>query len=117
MKRSNPSGRRRRQKRCSTSGRKATARLKLSLLLLAGLVVLVGGWGLPQYKKVDALRKQLTDLQERRLQLEEERRQLEEELRWLQTDAAMEKIAREELGLVKPGEYPLLDLDNKNVAP
>ena len=109
--------RRRRKKSRSAAARKGAGRLKMGLLLLAGLAVLAVSWGLPQYKKVNALRAQLSELEERKLQLQEERRRLEEELRWLQTDAAMEKIAREELGLVKPGEYPLLDLDNKSVAP
>ena len=49
--------------------------------------------------------------------LEKENRQLNEEIKALETDpAAIEKAAREEQGLVKPGEYILVLPDSATPA-
>ena len=80
------------------------SRLVVILLLLAGLVGVVV-WYLPVIQKNEHARQRimLKDLQIR--QEEEKSRQLEAAIRALRSDSrAVERLAREKLGYVKPGE-------------
>lgn len=79
---------------------------RLSFALVIGVALFwLGIWFYPQFKQVN-------DMSEKQRQVEEEIRMEEEALRYLRTKQQrllndprfVEKIAREELGLAKPGE-------------
>lgn len=57
------------------------------------------------------LRRELAAAQQRRQSLLEERQALERELRRLADPAYLERVAREELGLVRPGEVLIVPGD------
>ena len=82
----------------------------IAAAVLGGLLLLVA-WGYPNYQRIREMESQISALEQRKQQLEAERLRLQKEVRWLETDAAVEKIAREELGLVKPGERPLVEVE------
>jgi cell division protein FtsL len=80
------------------------------MILALGLLVVAFTWGLPRYQKYQELSSQISELEGRKQAMEAEKQRLQQEAQWFQSDAAVEKIAREELGLVKPGEMPLVDI-------
>ncbi|NPV92624.1 MAG: hypothetical protein HPY50_17800 [Firmicutes bacterium] len=86
------------------------SRVPVVAILALGLLVVSFTWGLPRYQKYREISNQITALEERKQTMETERQRLIKEAEWLESDAAVEKIAREELGLVKPGERPLIDI-------
>lgn len=55
---------------------------------------------------------ELNELQSKIKEIQKENERLEEEKKSLFTDENMEKIAREKLGMVKPGEKVFVDVDN-----
>lgn len=79
----------------------------LPLSLLIGSIVAVpllvlGEAGLPRYR---ALRDELHEVHRHNERLREEVRQLDHEVRALRTDeTAIERIARDELGMIRDGE-------------
>src|SRR5687767_8444360 len=79
----------------------------LPLSLLIGSIVAVpllvlGDAGLPRYR---ALRDELHEVRRHNDRLREEVRQLDHEVSALRTDeAAIERIARDELGMIREGE-------------
>lgn len=86
-------------------------RFPMIALLTLGLLVVTFAWGLPKYQRIRDLNYQISVMEERKEALEAERQRLIKEAEWLETDAAVEKIAREELGLVRPGERPLIEVN------
>jgi len=89
--------------------RKSGPSLLRRAVLVLGLLVLVAGanWGYRHYQRVLDLDRQIAELEARKQSLQQQKQEYEAELQWLQTPAAVEKIAREELGLLKAGEYRL----------
>jgi cell division protein FtsB len=79
--------------------------LPLGLLLLAIVMVplrILDAQGLPRYR---ALRTEIAEVRNANARVRREVRDLEREVRALRTDpAAMERIARDELGMVRRGE-------------
>lgn len=73
-------------------------------MLLAGVAVAFGTSTLEVYR----LQREAANLERTKHQLQEQNAQLHEEIRLLYTPAYIERIAREQLGLVKPGEIALL---------
>ncbi|ADL06899.1 FtsB family cell division protein [Thermosediminibacter oceani] len=57
-----------------------------------------------QQFKINELRRQELELSQKMNQLAEERKRLEKEIELLNTKSYIEKLARDQLGLVKPGE-------------
>lgn len=107
--------RRDRQRRIKDASPRRRARVSPRLSLFAAAVlgglVLLAAWGYPGYQRIREIESQISVLEQRKQQLEAERLRLQKEVKWLETDAAVEKIAREELGLVKPGERPLVEVE------
>lgn len=58
--------------------------------------------------KIWRLEKQLHAYQQQEQMLQQKRSEVLEQIRYYSSDAYVEEVAREELGLVKPGEVPLL---------
>ena len=79
--------------------------LPFALLVLAIVAVplrILDAQGLPRYR---ALSTELSEVKNHNARLRREVRDLEREVRALRTDpAAIERIARDELGMVRPGE-------------
>jgi len=65
----------------------------------------------PQYQKIDALKQRGAELQNRKAELQANNQVLQEKINWLGTEAAVERMAREELGLIKPGEQVLMKVN------
>lgn len=61
-----------------------------------------------QERQLDGLRREADNLRAREATLKVENERLNQEQQLLQTDTYIEKVAREELGLVKPGETPYI---------
>jgi cell division protein FtsB len=81
------------------------------ILLLCGIGFISLIWWLPQYQRIQELNLRIAELEKRKLEIQAVNQRLQEEITWLGTDAAVERLAREELGMVKPGERVLLDLE------
>jgi cell division protein FtsB len=83
-------------------------RLVIFLLMVAGVLGVVI-WYLPLIKNNEALRKEILTLVTQIKHEEEKSRQLSAMIRALQTDPkTVERLARERLGYVKPGETMIL---------
>ncbi len=102
-----------------TGRRKQRARLQMKrklpwktwgILLLCGIGFVCLAWWLPQYQRIQELNIRIAELEKRKLEIQTVNQGLQERIIWLGTDAAVERLAREELGMVKPGERVLLDL-------
>ncbi|HBS59711.1 MAG: septum formation initiator family protein [Bacillota bacterium] len=61
-----------------------------------------------QALQLSKLRHEASNLRAREATLKSDNERLSQEQQLLQTDAYVEKVAREELGLVKPGETPYI---------
>ena len=69
--------------------------------LIAGVIV----WYLPVFRTNQALRREILSLQAKLEKENDRAKQLENEIQSLQNDpSAIERLAREKLGYVKPGE-------------
>ena len=76
-----------------------------TLALFAAVVAFLAVIYLPSYTKYQELKREDEKLAEHIQELEQQNDELREESRLLQTDMKyLEKVLREELGLVKPGE-------------
>jgi cell division protein FtsB len=79
-------------------------RVVIFLLLLAGVLGVII-WYLPLIKNNEALRKEILSLNTQIKHEEEKSRQMEAAIKALRTDPkTVERLAREKLGYVKPGE-------------
>ena len=81
-------------------------------LLLYGLVA-TGQKALDNYRlnqEADALRAEIATLRSQNIKLQQQIEQA-------RTDTAIESIAREQLGLIKPGDHPLVLVNSGSTAP
>jgi cell division protein FtsB len=91
--------------------------------LVTLLFVLLGAAFLTQvvpYRQIIDSQRQVASAQERLAALEAENQELEADVAALNTDAEVEKLAREKLGYVRPGETGFVVLDppgNDQLAP
>ncbi|AEE90387.1 Septum formation initiator [Tepidanaerobacter acetatoxydans Re1] len=74
------------------------------LLFLLFLIYVASTLAMQQFK-ITKLAQQEAQLKARMKEVTEQREELEEEISLLHTDEYIEGVARDELGLVKPGEY------------
>jgi cell division protein FtsL len=82
--------------------------------LVTLLFVLLGAAFLTQvvpYRQIIDSQRQVADAQTRLSQLEDENASLQADVEALNTDAEIEKLAREKLGYVRPGETAYVVLD------
>jgi cell division protein FtsB len=83
-------------------------RVNTNLLLASGVALLLISdvFGTHGVLAMRRSQKQAADIEKKIEQLNQENRQLEDRVKALKTDpAAVEHIAREEMGLARPGEY------------
>ena len=85
---------------------------RLSILAMAGIVsyTAVSFWSLDQ--RLSDMRRDATELQQQLEARQRNGQELQKEINNLQTDAYVEKVAREQLGLIKPGEIRYLTGQN-----
>lgn len=91
-----------------------TQRRSRMLLVVAVLVVLAASVLLTNvfpYRKILAQQQQVSNAREQLEVLTNENDRLEVEVFALSTDAEVERLARENLGYVRPGEYPYVVLE------
>ncbi len=90
---------------------------RLVIFAVAPILVLVGlsfaRLAAEQYQ----LNAQKSQLQRQIQQLQEENQRLQAEASYLETDAAVEQLAREELGWTKPGETAVIVVWDDHAAP
>ena len=84
--------------------RRGGRRLTGLLALAALLVVVVTAVGIFPFRQIIADRRSVTLAQEQLLALRAENEHLEGQVAVLQTDEEVERLAREQFGLVRPGE-------------
>jgi len=81
--------------------------LRKAFWIFASAVLLLAMF-LPGYTKLQELRDKNRDLQEKILELKKENYRLSQELKRLNTDPVyQEKVAREQMGIVRKGEVPV----------
>ncbi len=73
----------------------------LAVVLLLGYLAISFG---NQFSRLSILQTDVSNIQQQVQELKEKNASLREELRMVQSNAYIEKTAREKLGLVKPGE-------------
>jgi len=84
----------------------------VTVLLLIAVVIGVAIWYLPVIKNNEAMRKEILNLAAQVRQEEEIARRLETRIKALKNDPkALERVAREKLGYVKPGETMIRFID------
>jgi cell division protein DivIC len=80
-------------------------RFKIRHLLVLLFLIYASYTLIVQQIKVHQLSSQEVELEEQIRYATEERDELKREIELLHTDSYIEKVARDELGLVKPGEF------------
>jgi len=67
-----------------------------------------------QFKKLAALQLELGAMQKQVAELQAKNKELHEQLNRVQSDSYIEQIAREKLGLVRPGETRIVQVKPEN---
>lgn len=91
--------------------RKKPIRIRHIIIFL--VVVNIAYTLIAQYITIRKSKAQEAQIKAQIEQTKEENRRLKEELELMQSDEYMEKLARERLGLIKPGEVSFVDVNNK----
>ncbi|NLU10816.1 MAG: septum formation initiator family protein [Tepidanaerobacter acetatoxydans] len=91
---------------------KGKKKFKIRHLLFLLFLIYVTSTLVMQQCKIAKLAQQETQLKARMKEVTEQRKELEEEISLLHTDEYIERVARDELGLVKPGEYIYKGVEN-----
>ncbi|HOV80316.1 MAG TPA: septum formation initiator family protein [Bacillota bacterium] len=74
-----------------------------ALIALLILMYLAASFG-NQFSRISSLQREIENIQQQVNELQQKNAALRQELQMVQSDSYIEKIAREKLGLVKPGE-------------
>ncbi|NLZ54504.1 MAG: septum formation initiator family protein [Thermoanaerobacteraceae bacterium] len=89
----------------SNNTRKSPLKLILSVVLIVLLLIPIA----PQVKNIWDLHKQIESLEKQKAELIATQEELKQELQQASSMATVEKIAREQLGMVKPGESRIIE--------
>lgn len=93
-------------------GRRRAARIILAICFLYVLVLLVD-----QQLQIASVGSQRAEIARQIAVLKEANAALERELELLRTNAYVERVAREQLGLIKPGEIPYVIMTEEQYIP
>lgn len=85
-------------------------RRRLPALLLVAVLCYLLAIIWMQFRHLDAMQRDLDRLQEQIAELKAKNAELKRQLSLVQSDAYIEQVARERLGLVKPGEARVVPL-------
>ncbi len=99
-------------RRKTPSRRKKSGRHFLSLLLGCSFCALVGSWVWELWGLNNTVESQLKTLTAQKTTLLEQKIGLENEIKRLNTPSYIEQLAREQLGLVRPGEILIAPKEN-----
>ncbi|HKM40133.1 MAG TPA: septum formation initiator family protein [bacterium] len=77
---------------------------KWGALLLVGLLLYFGYFSWGQIKLMLELKRKISKVEQETVAAQQQFQELEAEIDYLKSDSYIEKVARQELGLVKPGE-------------
>lgn len=81
---------------------------KLPLLVVVFLLVYLAVTFSSQFKALSSMQREVSDIEHQVFELKQKNEELRGELRRVQSDAFIEKTAREQLGLVKSGETRII---------
>ncbi len=84
---------------------------KLWIVIVLGLIVYLSCILIDQQKELSSKRAQMNGLNARIEQGEKEKEALLKQKKNINSDAYAEKVAREELGMIKPGEKKFIDVN------
>jgi len=85
------------------TSKKSAAKRWLWLVLVFFLVI-----NLPSLKNMWVLHQEINDLKRQESKIKRENQELQVQAKRLNTEREVERIAREQLGLIKPGEHLLV---------
>lgn len=86
-------------------------RSRAFIVLLLALVIFTGYKFFVNYQHINRLKVRINNLEQNIAVAESKQNELQEELENINTPEYIEKIARNELGLVKPGEVLLIPVE------
>ena len=89
----------------------AFLRSRFFKIILLGIVVLIACKFYQNYRNIRKLEYTITELENSIITARNEKARLEEELKNINNPEFIERFAREELGLVKPGELLLIPVE------
>lgn len=89
-------------------------KFKLKIIILMIFAVNIGYIFVNQQLTMSRIKKDIKAKQETMNKLSSENRKLQDEIKLTKTDKYTEKLARERLGLVKEGEIPVIDSNEKH---
>ncbi len=89
----------------------AFLRSRFFKIILLGIVVLIACKFYQNYRNIRKLEYTITELENSIITARNEKARLEEELKNINNPEFIERVAREELGLVKPGELLLIPVE------
>lgn len=92
-----------------TGRKKAWSKLLVIAALAYGFVIVMS-FG-EQFMQLRSINRNIDQVQEKIRYMQQKNKELTQEIKRLQSDAYVERIAREKLGLVKPGETVLLQAE------
>jgi len=95
------------EKRSRKAKRRLTPRKLTGLVCIGLLAYMIFSFSRGFYQAYQ-LKQEIKVLEAQLAEVQEQNRQLQEELEYSQTPEAIEKIAREKLGLIKPGEIVIM---------
>ncbi|HHV15034.1 MAG TPA: septum formation initiator family protein [Gelria sp.] len=90
--------------------KKNNKKSRLKIILAGVLVVILMLPVAPRVKTLWELNQRIGQLENQRTELEQTRQELEQELKQANSPALVEKIAREQLGMVKEGETRVFEV-------
>ncbi|RCW41168.1 MULTISPECIES: septum formation initiator family protein [unclassified Halanaerobium] len=86
----------------------------LFITIIAVILFMAGVQYYQNIKKMERLQNKIERLENNINEAKEENKKLAEELQNVDSDEYIEKIAREKLGLVKPGEVLVMPVENED---
>lgn len=89
-------------------------KIRVRHILVVLLVAYVGYTLFAQHMEIKQARADETRIKSQIEQLQKENERIKAELELMQSDQYIEKLAREKLGLIKPGEVMFIDVNYKD---
>lgn len=87
------------------------SRSRIPVLIFLFLLVYMAFSFFSQFNKLANMRNDVSNIQQQMQELQQKNASLREELRMVQSDAYIEKTAREKIGLIKPGETRVIPVE------
>lgn len=90
---------------------------RLFLVFVAAVLLYLAFSVAGQFSRLHALQREVTTLQAELEELQEKNRELRRQVEMVQSDTYVEKVAREKLGLIKPGEKRIIQVEEPAEKP